>query len=146
MKKLLLIVTTVSLVLSLIGVIFSIANCRIFSGMPDDLPDLPDGRVFLYGERPYPYIPTEPLKEPVPTPIEPTPPEDSARAQDDQALNKNESVGRPTETNRGQISELPVPFPDGRIFLGAEDPIPYIPTESPKIISRIPILPAEPVN
>lgn len=74
--------------------------------------------------------------------------DDSRKIQDDQTLNKNDSSVWPSpgETNQGQISELPIPLPDGRIFLGAEDPIPYIPTENPKIASRIPILPAEPGN
>lgn len=71
--------------------------------------------------------------------------DDSRKTQDDETLNKNESTARPdpTETNQGQISKLPVPLPDGRIFLGAEDPIPYIPTENPKTASRIPIAPSE---
>ena len=67
----------------------------------------------------------------------------SCRIQDEQTPSKNEFATSPTETNQGHISELPLPLPDGRIFLGAEDPIPYIPTENPKAGIRIPILPSE---
>jgi hypothetical protein len=69
--------------------------------------------------------------------------DNSCKIQDEQTPNKNESATSSTETNQGRISELPLPIPDGRIFLGAEDPIPYIPTENPKACTRIPILPPE---
>jgi len=72
---------------------------------------------------------------------------DSCKIQDEQTLNSNDFTVRITETDQNQISELPVPLPDGRIFLranaSAEDPIPYIPTENPKTPSGIPIVPPE---
>ena len=72
---------------------------------------------------------------------------DSCKIQDEQTLSKHGFVVWPTETSYSQISDLPAPFPDGRIFLrlsaGTEDPIPYIPTENPKITSRTPIVPLE---
>jgi len=71
----------------------------------------------------------------------------SCKMQDEQMLNSNDFTVRITETDQNQISELPVPLPDGRIFLranaSAEDPIPYIPTENPKTPSGIPIVPPE---
>lgn len=73
--------------------------------------------------------------------------DDSCKIQDKQTLSKHEFIVWPTETDQSPISALPLPLPDGRIFLrlcaGAEDPIPYIPTESPKTASRTPIVPPE---
>lgn len=59
---------------------------------------------------------------------------DSCKTENDQTL---------TEDDVTHPLELPVPYPDGRIFLGAgssEDPIPYIPTENPKAEGRVPII------
>ncbi len=71
----------------------------------------------------------------------------SCRTQGEQTLNKNESTIWPAETNQSPVSDLPVPLPDGRLFLhasaGTEDPIPYIPTQNPKVISGTPIVPPE---
>lgn len=73
--------------------------------------------------------------------------DDSCPTQDEQMSNKNDFALWTTETDQNQISELPIPLPDGRVFLqasaGSEDPIPYIPTESPKTSSGTPIVPPE---
>ena len=71
-----LLVTATVLVLSLPGVICSIANCRILSGTPDDFHDPPNGRIYLEGEPPYPYIPTQTPKGPFGIPTIPIGPED----------------------------------------------------------------------
>jgi hypothetical protein len=63
MKKLILLVVTVVLFLSLIGILCSIADCRIIGGTPDGS-DFLDGRIYLGGEPPYPYIPTQTPKRP----------------------------------------------------------------------------------
>ena len=71
---------------------------------------------------------------------------DSYGIQNEQIHDENESTVFPTETNQSQSPELPLPLPDGRIFLGSpwtEDAIPYIPTENPKTGTRTPILPPE---
>ncbi len=72
--------------------------------------------------------------------------DDSYGIQNEQTHDENGSTVFPTETNQGQSPELPLPLPDGRIFLGSpwtEDAIPYIPTENPKTGTRTPILPPE---
>lgn len=73
--------------------------------------------------------------------------DDQCRIQDEQTLNQNEPTKRPTEANQNQVSQSPVPFPDGRIFLrastGTEDAIPYIPTEYPKTSITAPLVPLE---
>ena len=72
--------------------------------------------------------------------------DDSYGIQNEQTHDKNASIVFHTETNQSQSPELPMPLPDGRIFLGSpwtEDAIPYIPTENPKTGTRTPILPPE---
>jgi len=73
--------------------------------------------------------------------------DDSCKIQNEQTLSTHGFIALPTETNPSPISALPLPLPDGRIFLrsspGTEDPIPYIPTENPKMPSRTPIVPLE---
>jgi hypothetical protein len=55
------------IVLSVLGAVFSIASCRIFTGHLNGLlgDNLPNGRVYLGGEPPYGYTPTEPHKGPI---------------------------------------------------------------------------------
>jgi len=68
---------------------------------------------------------------------------DSCKTRDEQTLDKDEFSMWPPKTNQTLTPELPAPLPDGRIFPGtgtAEDPIPYIPTENPKMGGRTPII------
>ena len=66
MKKPVLLFAVAVILLSTLGAVCSIANCRYFCGFPDDFYDLPDGRIFFGGVPPYPYIPTVTPKEPFP--------------------------------------------------------------------------------
>lgn len=73
--------------------------------------------------------------------------DDSSQIQSGQSVDKNEPTVGLGETSQNQVSNLPLPLPDGRIFLqtgaGAEDPIAYIPTQNPKTGNAIPITPPE---
>lgn len=71
----------------------------------------------------------------------------SSKTQSEQTLDKDESTVGLSETSQNQVTNLPVPLPDGRIFLqtgsGTEDPIAYLPTQNPKTGSTTPIEPPE---
>lgn len=74
--------------------------------------------------------------------------DNSCKNQAQQTLNANEFNELTNDTNSNQTAGLAAPFPDGRIFLTPQaepgDAIPYIPTQSPKTTSRMPITPLEP--
>jgi hypothetical protein len=65
--------------------------------------------------------------------------------QNEQALTQDQST-IVTQAEPNQTTQPPVPFPDGRIFLratsGADDAIPYIPTQYTKPTTP-PIIPSE---